>query len=132
MRLHDQCSCRARHCAGGSTGGIKAAARCGRGRCPGRCWLEHAHWPRSCCHVFKACALCCNASSKWGSLALTDRHRETITAEIAAGWHTQLLPPTPSLPCLFISIFLIPLSSFYPLYFLSLLIFGCGLRVRVI
>ena len=35
-RLHDQCSCRTRHRAGGSTGGIKAAARCGRGRCPSR------------------------------------------------------------------------------------------------
>ena len=46
-------------------GGIKAAARCGRGRCPSRRWREHAHWPWSCRHVFKARVLCCNASSKW-------------------------------------------------------------------
>ena len=66
------------------------------------------------------------------SQAETDRRREVITAVIAAGWHAQLLPPTPSLPCLFISIFLLPLKSFYPLYFLSLPIFGCGLHARVI
>ena len=54
-------------------GGIKAAARCGRGRCPSRRWPEHAHWPWSCRHVFKARVLCCNASSKW---AVSDRDRQ--------------------------------------------------------
>ena len=95
-----------------------AAARCGRGRPSNRRWLEHAHWPLSCRHMFKAHALCCNASSKWA-----------VSAVIAAGWHTQLLSPTPSLPFLFISISLIPLK---PLYFLPLPIFGCGLHARVI
>ena len=109
-------------------GGIEAAARCGRGRCPSRRWLEHAHWPRSCCHMFKARVLCCNASSKWvvsgrdsqlqrndhgsdrswmarvlccnasSKWAVSGRDRQPITAVIAAGWHAQLLPPTSSLP----------------------------------
>ena len=49
----------------GSAGGFEAAARCGGGRCPSRRWPEHAHWPQSCHLMFKVCALCCNASSKW-------------------------------------------------------------------
>ena len=54
-------------------GGIKAAARCGRGRCPSNRWPEHVHWPWGCHHVFKAHVLCCNASSKW---AVSGRDRQ--------------------------------------------------------
>ena len=49
-------------------------------------------------------------------LAEAVRCRETITAMITAGWCTQLLPSTAFLPFL---LFLIPLKSFCPLYFLS-------------
>ena len=58
-------------------GGIKAAARCGRGRCPSRRWPEHAHWPWSCRHAMQAA----NGQSQ----EETDRCREAITAVIAAG-----------------------------------------------
>ena len=74
--------------------------------------------------MFKACVLCCNASSKWAvsgrdsqlqrndhgsdcswmarvlccnkssKWAVSGRDRQLITAVIAAGWHAQLLPPT--------------------------------------
>jgi len=119
-------------------GGIKAAARCGKGRCPNRRWPEHAHWPWGCCHVLKARVPCCKAATKWavsgrdrqaqrsnhgsdcswlalqckqlmGGLGQRHRHREAITAVIAAGWRAQLLPPTPSLP--FLSLIYIPHSS---------------------
>ena len=106
-------------------GGIETAARCGRGRYPSGRWPEHAHWPLSCCHMFKARVLCCNASSKWAvsgrdsqlqrndhcsdrswmarvfcyntssKWAVSGRDRQLITAVIAAGWRAQLLPVLP-------------------------------------
>ena len=45
----------------------------------------------------------CKQQMHGQSQAETDRPKEMITAVITAGWHTQLLPPTPSLPCLYSS-----------------------------
>ena len=102
-RLHDQCSCQARHCTGGSAGGIEAAARCGRGRCPSRQWPEHAHWPRSCCHMFKVRVLCCNASSKWavsgrGSQVQRNDHGSDHSWLAHATSSSYRFPPIPIIP----------------------------------
>ena len=71
-QLHAGCMISA-HAHVAAQGALRQLQGVAGGGTSSRRWPEHAHWPQSCCHMFKARVLCCNASSKW---AVSGRDRQ--------------------------------------------------------